>query len=101
MLQGATCTACNAPLDEHAHRAWWLDEHGRARQHLGLRPLHARSRPRPAKDRRAGHALRIGALRAGREHMSWLWHLPLVIGVVVGLVLLIATLRINTKGRKL
>jgi hypothetical protein len=34
MLKGATCTACNAPLDEHAHRAWWLDDHGRAHQHL-------------------------------------------------------------------
>jgi hypothetical protein len=30
----ACCTACSAPLDEHAHRAWWIDGHGHAHEHL-------------------------------------------------------------------
>ena len=34
MLEGATCAACSAALDEYAHRAFWFDERGRAHPHL-------------------------------------------------------------------
>lgn len=34
MLERARCTACSGPLDEHAHRALWIDDRGDAHKHL-------------------------------------------------------------------
>jgi hypothetical protein len=34
LLKGATCTACGGSLDEHAHRALWIDDRGRPVPHL-------------------------------------------------------------------
>lgn len=34
LIKGATCAACSGPLDEHAHRALWIDDNGRPVPHL-------------------------------------------------------------------
>jgi hypothetical protein len=34
MLKGAHCAACSGALDEHAHRALWIDDGGHPHLHL-------------------------------------------------------------------